>query len=319
MKLLFMIILIVITYLLEQRYLKSEYFEDFHNSYHSVIDILREKCNIIVSKLYPSCIEHFNLNVVNIQNNNNIWIYLPTNINPKKWSSFYSRNTVQPIESYKQLCLEKMNNYHSNINIITDNTISKYCKSLPFFWKSSDIPLSLQIDYLKFYILYHYGGIWIKPQTILFQDLSTIQSKLNNYEIITIGNTPKIIAGKKYSPSIKKILHMIHSNIKLVINNYDFINDTETNGLLQHPHFNKLLHHASHYHFSSDYNGELDNYNNPITIQNYLSTKDTVFKNKKKILFVEIPEISSFQNQWFLRLSVNQLLTSNLWISRLLQ
>lgn len=246
-----------------------------------------------------------------------IWIYIEDEISSKYWDSFYSRKSIQPTNSIINLCTKLITNYNKNIFdviIINNENITKYInnKNLKLFYDNKQ----LKKIYIKYYLLYNYGGLWLEPDTIPFKKFTIISNKLKNYDLITFGYynsssvDDKIIGFKKHNKTNKEILKLIHNEINNL--NPDFYYYGNIKSLLTQE--------KNRYHFDTSFDGSNDYKDNVITVENLVSHNYTLFKNQYNLLFINlnIDKIEKSINfKWLLRLSEEQLLQSNMWISKL--
>ena len=350
MKFIFIIIFLVIAYLLEKRLINKKPFEEYRNNC-----ITGSKQNLYNKYIYkpegsnwynkiisgyqgllnykPQCQEDF-INPIlfstrhdgqlTLNNKPNLWIYLPDKISSKYWDNFGTRLKSQDLSAYKQLCLNTVFKYnkHMNIYLLNDEKINNiFSKKCPFNWNDKRINKNLKLDYLKYYLFYHYGGIWIPPETIVFQSFKPFTNKLLTKEIITIGCKPNIencsnftiLGGSKKSQIIKYILNNISSRIYQYINDYSY-DSYFVNKLLLNSNISYLSH-----HFSNEYDGSVNIKDIPITYENLVSINKTTFKNIDNLVFYRIPENIEKYNHynWFARLNKDQILLSDMWIGKI--
>lgn len=247
---------------------------------------------------------YFNKKIKN--NLHTIWIY----------NSF--RNNSPLI----QICIDLIFRYNKkkfNIQLINDQNINYY---IPNLYSNIDkISYYLKIQYIKYYLLYNYGGIWIEPDTLLFKNLNIICEKLIYYDFITFGCNynnlsfinDSVIAFNKKSITAKSILEILQKHIT----NFNHTSFNINNNI-------QLLLKKSNksYHFDSSYDGSIDYRNKPIRIDNFISHNYTLLSNQKNLIFINLNiNRKSFPNKykWLLKLNKNQLIESNMWISKLIR
>ena len=341
MKLFIIILLILIAFLFEKKIINQKIFEEYRQNscnpkckeglYNKYI-IPPDGANWY-NKIIMGCSSMLNFKTPCVQENfinmnesrPNVWVYIPDEYSSRYWKHFRSRTQKQDIPEYIQLCLQTLFKFNKNMNIylLDDTTItSVFKKHCPFQWTDTRINKQLKLDYLKFYLLYNYGGIWIHPETIIFKNLSVVTDKLLTHSLITVGCNPDeedynnfiILGGSKHSKICEIILQKISILLKKYINNYTF-NTNYINSILKST---KLKYFK--YHFSQEYNGTIDINDKPIIYENLLSESSTYFKNIDKIILLKINKkaISKHHHyNWFNRLNKKQILDSDLWISKL--
>lgn len=299
MKLFILVLLIVISLFIETEYI------NFDN-----LKKMKEKFTNISLQL-PSYsifkVESFSDKIMT--NKYPIWIYIPTIDNSRFWKSFQSRKSIQPLESYKQLCIKNIEKNSSNINLINNNNINEYVTNFPFKWNDNRFSNKFKREYLKYYLLYNYGGIWLKPETILFKNIYKVTKNLDEYEILTYNNN-NILGSQKNSKNIKLILDKLSETCQSHISSYDFLNPIT---LIIHQIKNKKF-----YNFDNKVTGFTDFNNNKITFKNFISVNNTQLSDD--IIFIELPNLEKYvMYKWFSRLSKKQILDSKLWFNYLIK
>jgi hypothetical protein len=259
-------------------------------------------------------------NFSNFINKPIIWIYINTETRSSKiWDSFYSRRTIEDISALSNLCLRSIlnkNNELAKINIVTDETLSLYIPNVP--WCDERIDKTIRLNYIKYSLLYNYGGLWITTDTLCFNNFNTILNKLNHHNLVLIKNKDNsidetVIACNKHNPTIKTILETIQK--KILNHNSYFHNQIE---LL----INKLYTLENTHIFTNNINGKYDYNNKVISTSNYVSTNLTLFRNPEMVDFINLQESKlskEIKNNWLLRMSETQILETNMWVSKLLR
>lgn len=298
MKLFILVLLIIISLFIETEFLNT-------NNLKS----LKEKfTNISLPSYSIFKVESFSDKIMT--NKQPIWIYIETTNNSRFWKSFQSRKSIQPLESYKQLCLETIEKNASNVNLINNNNIHEYITNFPFDWNDNRFSNQFKNEYLKYYLLYNYGGIWLKPETILCKNIYNITKKLNEYEILTYNNNC-ILGSHKNSKNIKLILDKLSVICQNHISSYHFSSIIPS--IIQNIKKNKNC-----YSIDNKLTGFTDYTNNKITFKNFISDNNT--KLSDDIIFVELPDLEKYITyKWFSRLSKKQILESKLWFNYLIK
>lgn len=267
-----------------------------------------------------------------------IWIYLEEEYNSRKWSSFGSRVTLGNMESYLIICLYLVyKNCHQDFNIVVlnDQNIFYYLPNLNIkMGPDSVIPLNQRRDLISYMLLYYYGGIWYNPHTILMKNLYPIYQLTQQYDMILFG-CPSEYYQCNYG-YLKPGRQVIISRPNLKINYLCFKEIYKKIQEQMTPAYNfnltgdcifwKYLKQLSYYdnfnylHLNSQYDGTRDYNHKLISIENWLSTNQTLFLNENKIIFVSLNQQQinqHFHYKWFIRYSLNQILNSQLWIASL--
>ena len=175
--------------------------------------------------------------------------------------------------------------------------------------------------YIKFYILYHYGGLWLENSTICFTNLKNVFDLLKTQNLILFDcdkneiNCNIMSNDSLFSIACNKNNRIIQSILELIINeSKDFIDNFNMELKIQNIiNLNKkYIYHL--YNLSRDYKNKV------IHIENLISHNYTIINNSNKLLFlvIDINYIKKYTKyHWLLRLSKQQILNSNMWISKL--
>lgn len=301
MKYLITIVILLITFLLEKNWISKKSMEHFN----------------FTKKKIKHSIQKINIKPI-------IWIYIPTEVSTRFWKHFYSRKSIQQPNSIIELCVKtiyKHNEHFTNIQIIDDDNIKDYIPENKIN-QFNKIPNTFKSLYIKFHILYNYGGLWLENSTLCFKSLKEIFDKLALKDMITFDcsiiksniscnkqNRVSLfsIAARKNNPIIKNILDFIIERSNSLICNFN-IEDDISNIL--------KLNESKIYHFE---NTQRDYQNKSIHIDNLISHNYTVVKNPDLLfMVVDLSYIKKYRKyQWLLRLNQQQLLESNMWLSKL--
>ena len=261
-----------------------------------------------------------------------IWVYYQPETSSKFWKTFYSRRNQHPMPNYLQLCLKsirKHNSDMSNIQVIGNHNLKAFIRGCPKLLKSSFVSEQIKKDFIKYQILYTYGGIWLEADTIVFKNFSPIFNKINENKLVTFdcdrdNITCDISKSDNYQLAanpknnlIKLLLSKTISDAKIINNDYSFSNRSKQNLMSIVNKFPNLCHNfGSDFCASRDYNGKL------ITAENLLSNNFTIIRNSDKALFMKLDSDKLSEHpkySWIERLSKKQLLESNLWMAKLLR
>uniref|UniRef100_A0A6C0IXW3 Nucleotide-diphospho-sugar transferase domain-containing protein n=1 Tax=viral metagenome TaxID=1070528 RepID=A0A6C0IXW3_9ZZZZ len=246
----------------------------------------------------------------------NIWIYIEEKKNNSR-KSFYDRASVKYINNLTKLCVNSIIEKNSNlfnINIITDDNILQFIPNFP--WSDGRIDTSLKKNYIKYFLLYNKGGLWISPDTLCFKNLIPIYKKINQFEMILIKNMSnfddRIIYCNKKSSKCYKLLNIVKS---MIYKHYTGLKPEITNIFKNNIDENVYL-------FDNNINGYFDYNNKIINSQHLLSQNITIFKNPEDVHFINLNIDNlekQFSNNWILNLDKKSLLESNMWITKLLR
>ena len=109
-------------------------------------------------------------------NINNIWMYWE-NLPGKKKSPYLDLC----YKTIKKNCSENF-----KIHLLNEKNVYYY---IPDLRKNIDHQMNIQqkVDYIRYILLYKYGGIWIDADTIVIKDLTPIINKLKKYDFVGFG------------------------------------------------------------------------------------------------------------------------------------
>ena len=249
----------------------------------------------------------------------NIWMY---------WEN--KPNKEKPV--YLDLCLDTVYKHCSNdfnIHLLNENTVYDYIPNLRRDINHLNIPQ--KTDYIRLLLLYKYGGIWLDSDIIVMKSLYPIIEKLKKHEYVGFGchynncknsGYPKpanwVMASRKNGILMKKCINKCHQIL-------DKLNNKTIN--LKSNYFilgreliwkeiakcKKNIKGWDYYHFDSKGLDRDSNYNK---IRNTrLLSNENVDKNCS--MFVPIYNTNPGFPESFLNLSKEELLNSNMLISKL--
>jgi hypothetical protein len=237
----------------------------------------------------------------------NMWIYLPSEFSARFWQNFGSRNSFQHLPAIYQICLASIiqrNMQNWNINIIYQEDVKDYIDlgcSLFDYPESQD-----KCDFIKFSLLNKYGGIWIPYHSLFFHSLDPTIIKNTLY----INPNASVVGGEAGNPEFHKLSQMAYQGMLLKRRSSYFTNPYNRYLINNYPVDN------------SNVDGLVDYNNKKIDPDNLFSQNMTIFKNIKNVKFVILPLkeiVRGHKYNVYLRLSQEQLLESNMWISSLIR
>ena len=342
-----LILFCVLAYFSKRNYYKKTV-EKFQNKEcPSLIDKFGKKTwyqtDIIpVPKTSPASLQHSNTCCIeHYANTTKIWIYLETHYNSRDWNSFYGRSSsdMPPyiytcIRTILQWCKKKKYNQHLQVEVLTPYNLVKFLPQLDLnIALDKKIPLYLRKHLIATGLLYHYGGIWMDPSTILLCDLRDILKKLEFNDVIAFGCASEeyrcqnsyllpnlqVYASKAGNHLMKQCFIDIHNHFQKNNSNFEFNNpcvEIIRNNLKYFVEEGKI----KYFQYSSKYNGSRDHLGKLITLDNLLSIHETRLMCDDCAFFIVIDYQRLMLNknlEWFRRMSESQILNSNLWISEL--
>ena len=252
----------------------------------------------------------------------NIWMY---------WENLPG-NKKSP---YLDLCYKTVKKNCSNnfkIHLLDEKSVYDY---IPDLRKDLNSKLSIQqkVDYIRYILLYKYGGIWVDADTIVIKNLKPIIEKLNHYDFVGFGchfnNKEQCLnSGKPYpanwvmgsrkngklmklcidkcnlyinsSNNLKKSYHILGRETLWSEISYLLKNDKEWN----------------YYHYNSKCI-ERDSNNKKLYNSRAISDEDIDKQCEDKFLFMPIYNTAPGFPEWFKNMDESKLLKSNMLISKI--
>ena len=254
---------------------------------------------------------------------NNIWMYWENLPGKKKYS-------------YLNLCQKTvLKNCSKNfkINLLNEKNIYEY---IPNLRKDLNDKINIQqkVDYIRYILLYKYGGIWIDADTIIINDLMPIINKLKKYDFVGFGyhsyKKKKDLSGngKPYPANWVMAARKKSKLMKLCIEKCNKLIESNINLKTKyHLLGRQTLWSEIDYLFKNDkkwdyfhYNSkciERDSNNNKYLNSRSISNEDIDKKCEDKLLFYPIYNSNPGFPNWFKNMDESSLLKSNMLISKI--
>jgi hypothetical protein len=255
-------------------------------------------------------------------NINNIWMYWE-NLPGKKKSP------------YLDLCyktIKKNCSKNFKIYLLNEKNVYDY---IPDLRNNLDNKMNIQqkVDYIRYILLYKYGGIWIDADTIVIKDLTPIINKLKKYDFVGFGchfnNKEKCLnSGKPYPANwvmgarknsklmklcVEKCNKFLDNNINLKTKYHLLGRETlwsEIDFLLKNDN------NWNYYHYDSKCI-ERDSNNNKLNNNRAVSNEEIDTYCKDKLLFIPIYNSAPGFPGWFKNMNESNLLKSDMLISKI--
>ena len=323
MEIIIALILLIIMYLFETN--KVYHFVDYISKNNNITKKNRNNVNSYSSKELIDINCSQDILPKNNKKKQVIWIFDIYEVSSSHWQSFYSRKTRQPMSSIVSLCIDTIRDHSSNhfIRVFNQNHIKKLLPEYEKYIKNCN-SFYLAYNFIKFAMLYKYGGIWIPSDTIMLKELRDTDF-INDNKIITFGinNTnlvnsrgfsDTILACREKNTDIKKIVNYLIKEVATFQNNIYF-----TKGV--NMFFNKVIKNSTN-HYHSDQMLAKKNNNKYINTDDLFSTNLLVIDDicKKSLVHINLFHINNLpQHNYLSRMSKKQILDSKLFLSELLR
>ena len=267
------------------------------------------------------------LKEVNPLKTHRVWTYIEI---PNESRNIHLSYRNMDIPVYFKKCIELMKMNVPELIILTPLNIKSYLPDFPIAMNyKSNIPLKIRIDILFACILEEYGGLCISPGTIVY-DVNRALSMLNKYEIVTFGGNPHIqqaynninypnsyVLGSRsktgFIQEYKRFLLLLIKDTYLY--NFKIADDSD---ILSHL-IQELK--PTQFHFGTEYDGSYNSKLQQIPLSVYMGSYEIDFKDKERLSLISLPYdilLKSSKYKWFLDLSEDQFMSSNLELKRLL-
>jgi len=275
------------------------------------------------------------------------WLYLYKNIKEEHFTlssppmniwMYWENKKGQDKPTYIKLCYETIKKNCGDkfkIHLLDEKTVYDYLPDLRQDLDEKLKRIPYKADYIRYSLLYKYGGIWLDSDIIVLKDLSELIEKLDKYEYIGFGchtagvqctdlmdGYPKpanwvMICRKKaklLKCMLKRANELLDNNNSVYFNkNYhslgrnllwDCIQELKRNN----PKWDYL-------HISSKC-VERDSTGRKITNSRVMTTEDIDEKCSKEAYFLPIYNTAPGFPKWFLEMSEKEILHSNILIAK---
>lgn len=253
----------------------------------------------------------------------NMWIYNDYEISSREWKSFYSRRSRQSTSNIIDLCIEsilkKSQNY--NVRIFNQDDLKILLPEYTEYIKlcSSDYMLK---NFIKYAILYKYGGIWIPKDTILTKTIDYTPNSSTHLHVFGINNlnfvdnagiSDSIIASSSGNRLLYNMLVYIKSNLRTFQNAILFKKSINK-------YFNKLIGSCTECKFKNELIVEKKNKSH-LTVSDLFSTNNVELNNNSNsALIINIDHINTLPRyNYLMSMSRRSIQNSDVFMFRLLK
>jgi hypothetical protein len=257
-----------------------------------------------------------------------IWVYVPTEISSRFWADFGSRRTVQMPSAFEQLCIDSVRSANKNMEVvvIADCDLDRYLKpdEMAVVVARSNDCID-RYNFIKWTILSRHGGLWMPPHVICLRSLDFPSRFFNDNSVIAFGQRrdsmgrglaiDDCIVGGGRNRIFAELAGLARRNLQWPTRTTAF-EETYLRA------FNDMVARPScdlHF-FNRNENGRLDRAGIPVTVDAMVSQNPTVLLNPEEVRMVALPYADAkklFKYQYLTRLSKEQILGGDMWISRL--
>ena len=243
-----------------------------------------------------------------------LWIHIDFQENARNWVDFASRKNKNLNLPYLYLTIKSIIDHcgeNFNIFIIDDNTFSKVIPGWTINMKTLSSPILQNIRRLaKAKLLYLYGGFFVPPSFVCFNDLIDLYNTGIQEKGIFVCDIPDIktefMGCKKNNNILKNYIHFLEE-----CNSSSF---TEENLFLQKE--NKYIQENKIPKISGKLIGSKNINNEIVLLDNLMSSIPLKLDYNTNGLYIPKNELlTRIKYQWFNRLSLEQVLNTNTQIT----
>jgi len=261
-----------------------------------------------------------------------IWIHIDYKMNSRNWRSFMERNSIQLNQPYIYLTIRSIISQCSkdfHICLIDDNSFKKLLNNWKIDFSVLSTPHKQQIRNLAILkLIYKYGGVYIENSFIMFKTIKPIyddasisgkpifgefMSNACTSNILNMVPSTQLIVSSKNNSEINKIIKELEIIISQDATNESIILETLNRVLLNALTNNKIT------CIDGRFIGTRDKNNKIIMLEDLMSNTNLELDNNSYSLYIprDCLEKRTFYN-WFIYLSTNEILGSNINISKFL-
>ena len=257
-----------------------------------------------------------------------MWIHLDYKVNARQWENFFSRNTTKLNQPYLYLTLKsliKQCGDDFNVALIDDTSFQYLLPDFKIDFSKLSNPIKDHYRDLALYkVLYHYGGMLVPPSFLCFKSLKPLYDKgLEHTEIFMIENKIDYCSSYKFAPDPEFMGCIKQSSLLFQIiqymeglNSVDYTNQQDFVGQMQEQ-FRQMIHEHKITAINSKHIGVQKKNKEPVDISELFQSNEIDYCGEMYGIYIPYKELLlKTKYQWFLRLNVNEVLTSNTIIAK---
>lgn len=251
---------------------------------------------------YYDIVKKYLLDSKPLSNKPIVWIYIDYEKNSRKWINFGSRTSRDLNKPYLYITIKSIIDKCKkdfNVHIINDNSFEKLLPNWNIDLSKVSNPIKSKLQTIaKLKVLYNYGGFVVPPNYLALHNLK---------ELYDIGR-------KKHTTfNVDNNIHFISSDPNCSII-HSIIQTLEYN--IHNTNFNNTIIPCSN-NVSGGLIGKYDTDNNPIYIDDLLSTHDIQFNKSLNGILIPSNDINKLTKySWFNYININEILKSDIILSK---
>ena len=257
-----------------------------------------------------------------------MWIHLDYQVNAREWENFFSRSSKKINQPYLYLTLKSIINQCGkdfSIALIDDTSFSYLLPQYTIDFSKLANPIKKHYQQMGLCkLLQQYGGFLVPPSFLCFKSLKPIYDNgLQNADMFMIENKVKYYSKNYYAPDPRfmacvpnspSMLQLVHHLERL--NSVDYTEQQDFEGSTQE--FCKQLVDQQYIVIvNAKHIGVQTKNKKPIDLSDLMISNELDFCNELYGILIPQEELlSRTQYQWFLRLTPEEVLTSNTIIAK---
>jgi hypothetical protein len=234
-----------------------------------------------------------------------LWVYVPEETGVVNWNSFMGRDRNEKYLAIYRLCLNSIMHHNSNdfhIVLLHKENVTYY---LPNFTFPANTGM-VNCNALRFSILNEYGGMYMPIHTLCFRPLISLYTENQDHDVTVFGDIESNVAIAK-SGETTDIFAQYYERRKLGLRGGSAFDDVPT----------KLAERANVNILDDTIIGKRDIYGEELTSSSFVSQNHTRMKNQEEMYLIVLKLDSYRRDNFLLRMSEKQILTSDMWVSHL--
>ena len=257
-----------------------------------------------------------------------MWIHLDYKVNAREWENFYSRNSNKLNQPYLYLTLKSIINKCGNdfkIALIDDTSFQYLLPGYNIDFTKLATPIKEHYRQIGLYkLLYEYGGFLVPCSFLCFKSLKPLyELGLQQTEMCIVENKINYCSKYKYAPDLEFIGCNKQSNVmeRVIqfmenLNSRDYTSQQDFIGQMQEQ-FRRMIQEGMVTAINSKHIGVQKKNKDPVDISELFRSNEIELCDQTYGIYIPYKELlikSKFQ--WFLRLNVQEVLTSNTIIAK---
>lgn len=239
-----------------------------------------------------------------------LWIYIPLDVNSRKWVTFNERKSLNLNQPYIEYCIKSIiakNKEVFNVCVITDNDLEDIIPNWNFKINELSEPIKDRVRRLaQVELINYYGGILVPPSFICLKNLRKLygQSEYDTF-YVECDKNDIILGGKRNNKELKNYIATLNIYIS------DMSNEPEFKNLIN------LALEKNVVKIDSKEFGLRTVDNIPVTTGDLLS--DKCINLSEDMYGIYIPRerlLEEKKNEWFTSIELENIKNSNSYIAR---